>query len=148
MRRGRSLSDSRFSSSAFSSEDVNPSAYIVNLADCMLVLACGFMVAMISYWNIDVSSSTTQLEEEELVEVDPDILDEDLLESGSVYNELGVVYQDPNTGALYMVIGAEGSSSDEDSDSSDADDAADSDASSSVQETQPSSTSQDEDESS
>ena len=148
MRRGRSLSDSRFSSSAFSSEDVNPSAYIVNLADCMLVLACGFMVAMISYWNIDVSSSTTQLEEEELVEVDPEILDEDLLESGSVYNELGVVYQDPSTGALYMVIGSEVTISTEDSDSSDVGDAADSDASTSTQESSTSSTSQGEDESS
>ena len=50
----RAFRQSRFRSRGEVGEDVNPSAYIVNLADCMLVLACGFMVALISYWNIDV----------------------------------------------------------------------------------------------
>lgn len=83
-------------------EDVNPSAYIVNLADCMLVLACGFMVALISYWNIDVTPAQ-ELDGEQLEEVDPETMPEDVTEGGSYYIEAGKVYQDPNTGQLYMV---------------------------------------------
>ena len=99
----RSFSQSRFSASQFQAEDINPSAYIVNLADCMLVLACGFMVAMITYWNLDISS-TTELENTELEEVDPSVIDEDEIGSGGTsYIERGTVYQDPSTGKLYMV---------------------------------------------
>ena len=99
----RSFSQSRFSASQFQAEDINPSAYIVNLADCMLVLACGFMVAMITYWNLDISS-TTELDNTELEEVDPSVIDEDEIGSGGTsYIERGTVYQDPSTGKLYMV---------------------------------------------
>ena len=83
-------------------EDVNPSAYIVNLADCMLVLACGFMVAMIVYWNIDVSK-VTELSDTEFKEVNPETLPESLASGGAYYIEAGKVYMDPNTGQLYMV---------------------------------------------
>lgn len=88
-------------------EDVNPSAYIVNLADCMLVLACGFMVALISYWNIDVTPAQ-ELDGEQLEEVDPETMPEDVTEGGSYYIEAGKVYQDPNTGQLYMVQETDG----------------------------------------
>ena len=83
-------------------EDVNPSAYIVNLADCMLVLACGFMVAMIAFWNIDISN-VEALQKEALEEVDPQEILETIEGGGSYYVEAGKVYQDPNTGQLWMV---------------------------------------------
>lgn len=98
----RAFRQSRFRSRGEVGEDVNPSAYIVNLADCMLVLACGFMVALISYWNIDVTPAT-EIEGEQLEEVNPETLPEDISEGGSYYIEAGKVYQDPNTGQLYMV---------------------------------------------
>ncbi len=107
----RNIRRSRFRSRGEVGEDVNPSAYIVNLADCMLVLACGFMVALISYWNIDVTPAQ-KLDSEELAAVDPQTLPADVQEGGSYYIEAGKVYQDPNTGQLYMVQSAdEGSSS-------------------------------------
>jgi hypothetical protein len=87
-------------------EDVNPSAYIVNLADCMLVLACGFMVAMIVHWNIDVAR-VDQLENEQLQEVDPEVMPDDVTSGGSYYVEAGKVYQDPVTGQLYLYRDAE-----------------------------------------
>lgn len=98
----RAFRQSRFRNRGEVGEDVNPSAYIVNLADCMLVLACGFMVALISYWNIDVTPAT-EIEGEQLEEVNPETLPEDISEGGSYYIEAGKVYQDPNTGQLYMV---------------------------------------------
>ena len=97
-----SLRQSRFRRREDLAEDVNPSAYIVNLADCMLVLACGFMVAMMVYWNIDVGN-IEELKKESLEEVNPESIIENLQSGGSYYIEAGTVYQDPNTGELWMV---------------------------------------------
>lgn len=109
----RSFRASRFRRHADVGEDVNPSAYIVNLADCMLVLACGFLVALISLYNIDVSMTAKKLDDEQLSKIEPETLDEELLDGGgSYYIEAGKVYRDPNTGVLYMVqeTGESGSS--------------------------------------
>ena len=103
----RSFSQSQFGQSAFEmGEDVNPSAYIVNLADCMLVLAVGFLVALVAYWNIDISM--TDLSGENLAAVDPASLPQDLSSGGDYYVEAGTVYQDPQTGDLYMIETQEG----------------------------------------
>lgn len=99
----RDFRGSRYRGSASVGEDVNPSAYIVNLADCMLVLACGFLVALISFYNIDVMPAT-ELTEDELEQVEPEEMPEDLLAGGgSYFVEAGTVYRDPSTGVLYMV---------------------------------------------
>lgn len=93
-------------------EDVNPSAYIVNLADCMLVLACGFMVAMMTHWNIN--TNVEEYEEQDMEKIDATVQPEDLTAAGSGYVEAGKVYIDPNTGNYYVVKkeDGEGSSSD------------------------------------
>ncbi len=109
----RSFRQSRFRSRTALEEDVNPSAYIVNLADCMLVLACGFMVAMITYWNIDVSK-VTELDQGQLEQVNPETLPQAVDSGGSYYVEAGTVYMDPNTGQLYMVQETESQSASSD----------------------------------
>lgn len=109
----RSFRNSRFRRTGDLSEDVNPSAYIVNLADCMLVLACGFMVAMIAFWNIDIANIEA-LEKDRLEQVNPDTLPSDLQSGGSYYVEAGTVYMDPNTGDLWMVTTEEASAEDVD----------------------------------
>lgn len=83
-------------------EDVNPSAYIVNMVDCMLVLACGFLVMLILHWNI-ATTSVDELDESSMEEVDPQNMPEDVTSGGSYYIDAGKVYQDPNTGQLYLV---------------------------------------------
>ena len=99
----RDFRSSRYRGNAGVGEDVNPSAYIVNLADCMLVLACGFLVALISFYNIDVMPAT-ELTEEDLEQVELEEMPEDLLAGGgSYFVEAGTVYRDPSTGVLYMV---------------------------------------------
>lgn len=82
-------------------EDVNPSAYIVNLADCMLVLACGFMVAMMAKWNINMP--VEEVDSSSMEEVAPSVAPEDLSAAGSGYVEAGKVYIDPETGTYYII---------------------------------------------
>lgn len=38
-------------------EDVNPMNYLTNLADAMLVLAVGIMVALVLHWNVQLQSA-------------------------------------------------------------------------------------------
>lgn len=83
-------------------EDVNPSAYIVNMVDCMLVLACGFLVMLMLHWNI-ATTSVDELDESSMEEVDPQDMPEDVTSGGSYYIDAGKVYQDPKTGQLYLV---------------------------------------------
>lgn len=105
-------------------EDVNPLAYLTNLADCMLVLACGFMVALVVAWSVDLPSSTEVVQSTEMTEVDnvEDITDQQA-QGGNSYTELGKVYQDPNTGKMYMIKEA-GSSEESSEESSSSDESA------------------------
>lgn len=111
----RNLRQSRFRRRDDMAEDVNPSAYIVNLADCMLVLACGFMVAMMVFWNIDITN-VEQLQNDSLEQVNPETILENIQSGGSYYVEAGTVYQDPNTGDLWMVRKEDGSGGENEAD--------------------------------
>jgi hypothetical protein len=97
-------STSFYSSDTESAEDADPRIGLVNLADVMLVFACGLMLALVSYWNLDVSRLTEVVQSQEVTEVDDIEAMQDQLNSvGSGYTELGTVYQDPMTGKLYML---------------------------------------------
>lgn len=109
---GRSFRESRFRGRRSLGEDVNPSAYIVNLADCMLVLALGAFVALVSANHIQLN--VTEFDESQLKEVDPEIIEEQVETGGSYYEEAGLVYRDPATGILYMVEETEDANADED----------------------------------
>ena len=80
---------------------------IVNLADAMLVFACGLMMALIMNWNVDIGMQGEQIDVtqgEDVTNID-DIQDE-LVEEGGVdssYQKMGMVYRDPDTGKLYML---------------------------------------------
>ena len=87
---------------------VNPMDSISNLADAMLVLAVGIMLALIINWNVDISAGKT----EQAASADPAISFEqdDLTESqddaktieGDL-TEMGKVYYDKETGTYYIV---------------------------------------------
>ncbi|MDR2671829.1 MAG: DUF2149 domain-containing protein [Coriobacteriales bacterium] len=96
--------DSFLASEAMSAEDVDPRIGLVNLADVMLVFACGLMLALVTFWNLDVSAMQEVIKTEDVTEVtDIEQMQEQALGAGTGYQELGVVYQDPMTGKLYML---------------------------------------------
>ena len=87
----------------------NPLDGLANLADCMLVLACGLMLALIVNWNLDLGADGSA-EQNAAINQDAATKVEDMEDSGLVsidessgYKEMGKVYQDPETGQLYLV---------------------------------------------
>ncbi|HWQ76034.1 MAG TPA: DUF2149 domain-containing protein [Syntrophomonas sp.] len=75
---------------------------VVNLVDVMLIFACGLMVAVIMHWNVDLTKADV-ITEENLVEVkdlDKAIKDGTVAEN---YDSMGMVYQDPKTGKMYLI---------------------------------------------
>ena len=79
-------------------EDVNPNSYLTNLADCMLVMSVGLLVALVAHYGVDLHQ-----EQEQIVgsEVNMDADGDGEIDGG--YEEAGRVYRDPATGKYYMV---------------------------------------------
>ena len=95
-----------------SSEDVNPIEGVINIADVMLVFACGLMLALAVYWNIDLGPVGERIDLSQGREVTetPEIR-KDLIETqgqGKLYEKMGTVYKDPETGKLFMITEGDG----------------------------------------
>lgn len=101
--------DAAFGGGSFDeSGDVNPNEYLTNLSDCMLVLAVGFIVALIVAWNVKLPDYTV-LDESNLTEVeDVERIEQQINGQGNAYNKIGEVFQDPVTGKTYVLEDAEG----------------------------------------
>lgn len=85
-------------------EDEDPTSGLSNLADCMLVLACGLMVALVVAWNIDIQTVTeVQMTENKTELTDVENMDGDFESGGTTYVDVGRVYQDPETGTYYIL---------------------------------------------
>ena len=105
MKAPRSFGSSGFSGSKFKEqEDVDPRVGLVNLADVMLVFACGLMLALVVHWNVNVTT-VTQMDEQDMTEIDQNNVENmaNEMQGGNSYNELGMVYQDPTTGKMYLL---------------------------------------------
>ncbi len=79
-------------------EDVNPNSYLTNLSDCMLVMAVGLLVALVSHYGVDLQKSEQTITGTEVVM--------DVNQDGRIDNnfqEAGSVYYDSSTGNYYMV---------------------------------------------
>ncbi|MDR2360923.1 MAG: DUF2149 domain-containing protein [Oscillospiraceae bacterium] len=97
---------SRFGAEPFSGgDDINPMDGLANLADIMLVLACGLMLALVINWNVKISAENApdNSEETEYEEIEPANEGESGGVNSAGYTEVGVVYRDPDTGKLYLV---------------------------------------------
>ncbi len=85
----------------------DPTTGIINMTDCMLVLAVGFLVfAIIALQSNPGLISTTQGKDPNSVSVSTgETLNNTQNESGSGsgYQQVGTVYKDPNTGKLILV---------------------------------------------
>ncbi len=89
---------------------VNPMDSVANLADAMLVLAVGIMLALIINWNVDISSSSASSQTQAAADPIPfsssDMTDApesaEAIEGGDL-TKLGTVYYDEKTGSYYIV---------------------------------------------
>jgi hypothetical protein len=99
-------------------EEVDPMIYAVNMVDCMLVLAVGFLIFSIMSMGMQsvVFSDKSPQEKQEMMQAikqtvelqqGQELNDTPQTESGSGqgYAKKGTVYQDPTTGKLIMVQG-------------------------------------------
>ena len=84
-------------------DDVDPMSSVANIADAMLVFACGLMVALVVAWEVDLSAvKEVELQNSEQIE-DVQTLQDILSSEGSSYIQRGMVYQDPKTGTMYLL---------------------------------------------
>jgi hypothetical protein len=106
MRRKFSKFDLGGGAAADDAED--PMAGVTNLADCMLVLAVGILLALVVNWNIDISpagAENTTVPRETVSEIGGFVEGGDSeIDAETQYEKMDVeVYRDPATGKLYMV---------------------------------------------
>lgn len=84
------------------SEEVQPMQYVANLTDVMLVLACGLMAAVITFWQVDLKSSAP--DSDRMERIDPsEVIEETGEKSTGGLTSRGVVYEDPETGDWYII---------------------------------------------
>ncbi|MGI6033272.1 MAG: DUF2149 domain-containing protein [Coriobacteriales bacterium] len=108
-----------FGSNEESSDDFSPTEGLSNLADCMLVLACGLMVALVVNFNLDVGPTYAEVKDtENMVTVDQDVErvfngeTDSTSESESTYEEMGTLFRDTKTGKMYYLKDSSSASAD------------------------------------
>ena len=85
-------------------EDFSPMEGVGNMADAMLVFACGLILALIVSWNVDVTDKGEIQNPEKKYEVEgveQNATEE--IDADSNLQEMGKVYKDPETGKYYVV---------------------------------------------
>ena len=85
-------------------EDINPLDGLANLSDVMLVFACGLILSLIAYWNVDVAGIGGASVAQGVEVSDMQGLDGDgnPLDGDNALEEYGTVFRDAD-GKLYMV---------------------------------------------
>ena len=99
-----------------SDEEVDPMVYAVNMVDCMLVLAVGFLIFTVMSFGMQsvvFSNSTPQEKQEMMKAVQQTVQVQQGKElnntpqtqsgKGNGYVQMGTVYKDPKTGKMIMV---------------------------------------------
>ena len=99
LRSKRSLRQRKFE------EDFDPMSSMGNLADCMLVLACGLLLALMIHWNVDVELAAQQMPDAKYEVEGVESGESKTIEGESELQEMGTVYMDPETGKYYVVEG-------------------------------------------
>ena len=86
-------------------EDFSPMEGVGNMADAMLVFACGILLALIMSWNVDVSEEGV-IGENPQTKYEVEGIDDQSttrIEDQGDLEEMGKVYKDPKTGKYYVV---------------------------------------------
>ena len=87
------------------SEDFSPMEGVGNMADAMLVFACGLLLALILSWNVSVDESgvitNSSSVNYEISGMDGTVTQE--IDANTQLEEMGTVYRDPMTGKYYVM---------------------------------------------
>ena len=87
----------------FDEEQANPMESVANLVDVMLVFSCGLMMALISFYNVDINGVRKEIPQENMWEIQNDgIIDEE----GNIsqgFESRGTVYEDKKTRKMYII---------------------------------------------
>ncbi len=89
---------------AWEKEEADPLSGVANLSDVMLVLACGLMVAIVTFWRVDLSRVTSIIDKDQMREIQNA---EEVVDSGEVgegFESMGTAYTDPETGKVYIIV--------------------------------------------
>ncbi len=89
--------------SLFDGENINPMESVANLVDAMLVLACGLMMSVIMFYNVDLAGKQQEVPVEETVEVKSDGIIDSEGNISSGFESKGTVYEDKKTGKMYII---------------------------------------------
>ena len=86
-------------------DDFSPMEGVGNMADAMLVFACGILLALIISWNVDVSEKgeITKAPETKYEIQGMENNNTETMEEDKNLQEMGKVYKDPDTGKYYVI---------------------------------------------
>ena len=85
-------------------EELNPIEGAFNLVDAMLVFSCGLMVSLVLHWNVQlVGVNIDPVDTKEMTQNIEDTINNMNITDGTGYEEMGLVYRDPQTGKLYLL---------------------------------------------
>lgn len=87
-------------------EDFSPMEGVGNMADAMLVFACGILLALILSWNVTVSETGEINKSGSNATYEIDGLDGAVtqeIDANTQLQEMGTVYMDPETGKYYVM---------------------------------------------
>ena len=86
-------------------EEFSPMEGVGNMADVMLVFACGLLLALIMSWNVDVSD-TGKIKDSHQKKYEVQNIDQQAnleINGQDELEEMGTVYKDPKTGKYYVI---------------------------------------------
>ncbi|MDR0596702.1 MAG: DUF2149 domain-containing protein [Clostridiales Family XIII bacterium] len=91
----------------FDDDDFSPMEGAINIVDAMLVFACGLMLSIVIYWNVDIQNYeyTPINQGQQVQEMESDAISDEIknaIDGTGQYQRLGAVYQDPATGKMYL----------------------------------------------
>ncbi len=96
----------RFGGGEASIDEVDPRVGLVNLADIMLVLAVALMLSIMTRVGY-AAINAVQIDADSLEALDAEeittTIDEDAFSDEEIYEEIGSVYRNAETGDLYVV---------------------------------------------
>ena len=86
-------------------DDFSPMEGVGNMADAMLVFACGILLALIISWNVEISERG-EINRDAGLKYEVDGIGDEAAETidpAEGLEEMGTVYRDPDTGKYYVI---------------------------------------------